>query len=150
MKLSTKQIHKTTSLKSTKEEVFHKWTTNEGIRTFMAKDSKVELRIGGPFEIYFMPDAPEGSKGSEGCTFISYLPNQMLSFTWNAPPQFKAIREGDHHTWVVILLEDNVDGTQLNLYHLGWPEGEEWDKVYAYFDKAWEMVLQWLKKSLQT
>jgi hypothetical protein len=25
--------------------------------------------------------------------------------------------------------------------HLGWGTGEDWDKAYAYFDRAWDGVL---------
>jgi hypothetical protein len=90
----------------------------------------------------FAPDLPAGSQGSEGCTVLSFLPGRMLSFTWNAPPKFPAVRNGGARTFVVVELQPLGPGkTQVALTHLGWREGPEWDQVYAYFDRAWEVVL---------
>ncbi len=132
----------------TLDTVWWKWTTHEGLLTFFGEDNSMELRVGGPFEIYFSKDAPTGLRGSEGCKVLSYLPKQMLSFSWNAPPKFPEIRNGEYHTLVVVTFKA-VKGnrTEVTIHHLGWLKGAEWDQVYAYFDKAWVMVLDWLEKS---
>ena len=36
------------------------WSSSEGLASWWIDGAKVELRPGGPFEIYFMKDAPEG------------------------------------------------------------------------------------------
>ncbi len=129
-------------------EVWKAWTTDEGLRAFLVEGSKVELRPGGPYEIYFSMQAPEGSRGSEGCTVLSYLPEKMLSFQWNAPPKFQHARS--IHTWVVINLEElSPDRTRVELTHLGFAEHAaahpdhraEWEEVRAYFVNAWPFVL---------
>jgi len=62
---------------------------------------------------------------------MSYLPNQMLSFTWNAPPEFAEVRNHQHKAWVVVNFNViNEEQTEVELNHLGWLDGEEWDKVY--------------------
>ena len=109
----------------------------------------IELKIGGPFEIYFLTENSYGSKGSEGCKILSYLPYQMLSFSWNAPPQFETIRNHEYKTWVVLQFKKiNEQKTQLELSHLGWPDDEKWLAVFNYFDKAWESVFQSLEQSI--
>lgn len=35
------------------------------------------------------------------------------------------------------------------LRHTGWGEGGEWDKTFAYFDRAWDSVLANLKKRFE-
>ncbi|MDP7110937.1 MAG: SRPBCC domain-containing protein, partial [Myxococcota bacterium] len=80
-------------------EVFRTWTTAEGLGALLDAEARVELRIGGPIEVFFMPDAPEGSRGSEGCQFLAYVPDRMLAFSWNAPPSIPETR--NLHTWVV-------------------------------------------------
>lgn len=131
------------------EKAWWKWTTHEGLKTFFGQDNEVDLRVGGPFEIYFSMDAPAGSRGSEGCKVLSYLPQKMLSFSWNAPPQFSDIRNGDYHTWVVVRFSELENGkrTEVELSHLGWPESENWNEVYMYFDKAWGHVFEWFEES---
>ncbi len=128
--------------------VWDKWTTSEGLKTFFGADNKVELVPGGAFEIYFLMDNPPGERGSEGCRILSYLPQRMLSFSWNAPPLFPDIRGGVNPTWVVVLFNTLTDeSTEVEIHHLGWPNDPSWDAVFDYFNAAWERVLQSLLES---
>jgi uncharacterized protein YndB with AHSA1/START domain len=130
---------------ATLEEVWNAWTTTEGVKTFFSSEAKVELAVGGSFEIYFLLDAPYGSQGSEGCRVLSYLPKEMLTFSWNAPPEFGKLR--GQHTIVVLRFDELEPGkVRVVLSQHGWGSGEQWDKLYDYFDKAWSYVLGNLKK----
>lgn len=120
--------------------MFRAYTTAEGWKAFFGVDAAIDLAIGGLFELFFDPDAPVGSKGSEGCHVLAYLPDQMVAHTWNAPPKFPD--ERGQHTWVVVTFADGDEGTTLvTLTHAGFGQGGSWDEVYAYFDRAWGMVL---------
>lgn len=122
------------------DDVWQAWTTTEGIKSFFCPNAKVELRIGGPFEIYFDMSQPYGKRGSEPCRILSYQPKKMLSFEWNAPPSFGELR--DIHTIVVIQFNQlENDQVKLTLSHHGWGEGENWQAIYDYFDSAWDWVL---------
>lgn len=77
-------------------------TTGAGWQAFLGVKTDFDFGPGGRFHILFVPDAPEGQRGSEGCTVLSSLPERMLSFTWNAPPKFPEVRAGNHKTVVVI------------------------------------------------
>jgi uncharacterized protein YndB with AHSA1/START domain len=141
-------IRKTITIDCNIDTVWWKWTNHDGLKTFLGGDNKIELKPGGAYEIYFLPDNPPGQKGGEGNIVLSYLPKTMISFTWNAPPQFPEIRNHEHKTWVVVELQEvNDNSTRVNLSHLGWLEGEQWDAVYDYFDRAWSVVLEWLSES---
>jgi predicted enzyme related to lactoylglutathione lyase/uncharacterized protein YndB with AHSA1/START domain len=129
-------------------QVFSLFTSTEGITTWLADAAKVELRPGGPYEIEFMPDAPLGSRGSESCRVLSFIADRMVSFTWNAPPQFDKTRF--LHTWVVVELEDAPEGTRVVITHTGWPasglrDEPQWEETFAYFDSAWSWVLERLE-----
>ncbi len=122
------------------------WTSSRGMAQWLLPTSSIELRIGGPYELYFMPDAPEGTRGGEGNRVLSFLPERMLSFTWNAPPTIPHTR--DQRTWVVVELEAlSPDETLVRLSHLGWPESGladkdgPWAETHAYFDHAWGRVM---------
>lgn len=136
-------------------KVWQAWTTRDGLRSFFGEDNRVELRIGGPFEIYMSLQAPEGKRGSEGCTVLSYLPEEMLSFSWNSPPKFDHAR--GRHTWVVLQLTAvGREQTRVRLVHLGFDEQRaanpehvaEWNEVEQYFRRAWPMVLNELKSAV--
>lgn len=135
------------------EEVWPLWTTSDGLKSWLVPDARVELRIGGPYEVYFLQDGPLGARGSEGCNVLSYVPERMLSFTWNSPPHLELTRE--QRTWVVVELLPEGDGTRVRVTHTGWPatglaEPEsQWPDTFAYFDRAWGGVLRELAASFQ-
>lgn len=134
-------IDKQTTVAAPIEEVWTAWTTAEGVTSFSAPEAKIELRHGGPYEWYFMLDAPEGLRGAEGCTIQAYLPPRLLAFTWNSPPTIPALRALGPCSHVIVELEDRGAATGVTLTHVIEGEGEDWDAYIAYFDRAWGMVL---------
>ncbi len=120
-------------------EVWAAWASNEGIAAWWGPAaSNIDLRIGGPYEILFSLDPPEGERGSEGCRVLSYVPGELLAFTWNAPPHLP-LRSAN--TWVVLTFSESANGTRVRLVHTGFLEGADWDDYLAYFDNAWSYVL---------
>lgn len=148
--INNKIIFKTKTVNCPIDNVWWKWTTHDGLLTFFGPDNKIKLKLGGAFEIYFLLDNPKGLRGGEGCKIISYMPKKMLSFTWNAPPEYPEIRNHNHKTWIVLNF-NSISGKQtlIELNHLGWLDGEKWDEVYNYFDSAWDTVLKWLEESCE-
>jgi uncharacterized protein YndB with AHSA1/START domain/uncharacterized protein YciI len=117
------------------------WASREGLNSFFAEDSSVELRPGGPYEVYFSMDVPVGQRGGEGCTVLGYTENEMISFTWNAPPAVKALRDSGAKTTVTITFKPaGWNKTHVSFAQYGFGEGEDWQAYYAYFDKAWSYV----------
>lgn len=130
------------------DSVWRAWTTREGIVSFMAPDAEIEARVGGAFHIHFNPYGEPGAKGADDMRYMALQAPTMLSFDWNAPPHLAQARQ--QRTFVVVRLKD-LDGksTQVQLTHLGWGDGGEWDLTYAYFDRAWGTVLGNLKKRFE-
>lgn len=129
------------------DTVWKTWASSEGLSTALGTPVTVEPKLGGKFEIQWVPDAPEGQRGSEGCTVQAWLPSRMLAFTWNAPPQFGDLR--NQHSLVVIEMEEVCHGiTQVRLTHHGFGEGEDWTSVYDYFTQAWPRVMDRVCASL--
>jgi len=134
-----RSLVKETDVAASPLEVWSAWTSNEGVSAWWAPPkTNIELRIGGPFEILFALDQPEGLQGSEGCHVLSYVPGEMLSFSWNAPPHLP-LRSAN--TWVAITFAETAGGTAVRLVHTGFLEGPDWDDYLAYFDNAWGYVL---------
>jgi len=127
------------------DEVWDAWTTEEGVKSFFAPACNIHLSVDGPYEILFDPESEPGQRGAEGVRIMAFEPKRMLSITWNAPPEMSEVRK--QWTHVVIRFEETAKGqTKVTLTHDGWGEGEEWDKAFAYFTRAWlEVVLPRLK-----
>jgi hypothetical protein len=52
----------------------------------------------------------------------------------------------DLQTQVFLRFDEPAPGeVQVELTHTGWGVGEDWDKAYNYFDRAWDAVLGNLK-----
>jgi len=127
------------------DDVWAAWTSNEGIASWWGPAATdIDLRIGGTFEILFNMGAPVGERGSEGCRILAYVPGELLSFTWNAPPHLP-LRAAN--TWVVLTFTDREPGsTCVRLVHTGFLDGQDWDDYMSYFDNAWGYVLGLLKE----
>ncbi|OGU35442.1 MAG: hypothetical protein A2068_07890 [Ignavibacteria bacterium GWB2_35_6b] len=122
-------------------EVYETWTTPEGIKTFFAPECEVELKLFGSYHIYFNPQNPVGTKGAEDEMIISFQKNKMLSFTWGFPPVLPDLRD-NQKTIVTLRFEDlGNNKTKIVFTQSGWGEGEDWDKGYGYFEKAWKDIV---------
>ena len=129
------------------DKVWRLWTTTEGMKSFLVDEANIQLEPGGHYEICFDRNAPEGSRGSEGCRILSYLPNEMLSFSWNAPPTIPDLRKLGPCTWVVVRFEAlGEKQTRVKITHMGILEGKVWDEYLQYFTRAWPMVLEACRK----
>jgi hypothetical protein len=73
----------------------------------------------------------------------------MLTFSWNAPPHLAEARA--QRTVILLRLRpDSHDaGTRVELTHLGWGDGGQWDEAFDYFDAAWGRVLERLAAYFQ-
>ena len=142
-------IDKEIVIAATPDQAWDAWTTRAGITSFFAPDAEIEPKVGGAFHIYIDPLAEPGLKGADDMRFMALQPKKMLSFDWNAPPSLPEARQ--QRTFVVVRFEPLADGkTRVALHHTGWGDGGEWDKTYAYFDRAWGNVLANLKKRFET
>jgi uncharacterized protein YndB with AHSA1/START domain len=137
-----RQIHKSVTVHASPRAAWEAWATVAGVESFLAPKARIDLRPGGVYEPLFDLDAPEGSKGGEGLSVLAFVPGRFLAFTWNAPPEFPDVRGLGGVSWIVVAFSPRPnDRTYVELWHLGWGTGAEWDKVFEYFQHAWDVVL---------
>jgi len=137
---------KETTVKAPVRQVFEQMTTEAGLKKTMLVESKVDLRIGGAWELYFNSKAEPGDRGSEGSKILSYVPNRMLSVAMSAPGAFPEERR--KRTWIVITFDPiGENETFVRLTHLGFGEGGKWDDLKRYFDTSWTSALRRLAET---
>ncbi len=145
MEKAERAVHAEVTVDAPLRDVWQAWTTEAGVRSFLAPACHIELRVGGAYEMYFNLDAPQGQRGGEGVTLLALQPPSMLSFTWNAPPELPAVRPQRTHV-TVRLFAASPRTTLVTLHHDGWGEGGEWEQAFRYFESAWgEVVLPRLR-----
>jgi uncharacterized protein YndB with AHSA1/START domain len=122
-------------------DAWNAWVDPARVVNFLGEAARIDLAVGGRYEILFLLDAPPGEQGSETCRILAYLPGEMLAFSWNAPPQLAETR--GLHTWVVVTFQGPPGGpTRIRLVQAGFGEGPVWDEDFAYFRRAWGTVLR--------
>lgn len=128
-------------------EVWKKWTTKEGLKSFFAPDCNISIEPDGAYEIFFFPENPPGQRGADGQRVMAVEQNRMLSFTWNFPPTLAEIR--NQRTIVVLRFKEDGEGCLLSLSQMGWGESAIWQEGFEYFKHAWgQVVLPRLQESL--
>lgn len=128
-------------------EVWTAWTTVAGLRTFLAPDAVIDVRPGGTWEIRFLPEAPEGSRGSEGCRVLAVSKGRDLTFEWNFVPGSPIRHEKTRVT--VEIHPFGASQCHVVLLQEGWREGPDWDAGFEYFSRAWSLVLARLERSFR-
>ena len=118
------------------KDVWDAWTTDAGIRSFFAPEAHVDLRVDGTYDVWFNPKGGPDQRGAEGMRILDVDPLRRFVFTWNAPPSIPSIR-GRRTVVVLEFAAAGEKATRLRFSHLGWGEGADWDKAFAYFDQAW-------------
>lgn len=135
-----REIRITRTIRTDQASAWKAWADPEGLRSWWATDLKVESRVGGAYELYFLPDNPPGSRGGEGNTILCLEPDSRLAFSWNAPPTQPRTRS--QHTVVELRFTALSSATtEVELLHRGFGPGEDWDDTYTYFQAAWTQVM---------
>jgi uncharacterized protein YndB with AHSA1/START domain len=131
------------TVKAPVAEVWRVFTTSRGAEEFFAQKANIQLAIGGPYEIQFDPKNEQS--GTKGLKILSYAPEEMISFQWNAPTEYPEVRNGG--TWVVVEMRpEGKDRTHVTVTHYGWKDGAEWDKAYAHFVVGWGGLINRLER----
>lgn len=136
------------TVKAPVSAVWQAWTTSEGIVGFFAPEAEVQARPDGAFHIHMDPYGKPGFKGADTMQVLAVEREQLLSFTWNAPPHLPQARA--QRTVVILRFAPEGETTRLTLTHLGWGSTGEWPKARAYFEKTWPNVLKNLQTRFET
>jgi uncharacterized protein YndB with AHSA1/START domain len=115
------------SIPASLPEVWRAFTTNEGLRSWLAPEVSVDLRKGGDWLVKF-----PGSTG--GGTIVSFVPQKELVLRALAPDRFPHVRTARTHAVFTFTAKGN--NTLVRLSQTGWQPGKEWDAAYEYLAAA--------------
>lgn len=130
-------------------ETWAAWTVPAVLESWLTQKARVELRVGGAYELFWQPDEPE-KNSTLGCKLTAVEPQRRLAFTWRGPvPYAHLMNVGEPPpTHVEVLLESRGEGTVVRLEHAGWGAGKEWDEARAWQARAWAAAFEALPKVL--
>ena len=121
---SEKMLRVEITVPAPRADVWKAFATSDGLSTWLAPNSNVELKTGGEWMVHF----PGGSTG--GGNIVSFVPNKEIVISALAPDQFPTVRA--QRTTARFELEDHGKGTLVRLTQTGWKDGDEWDRAYEY------------------
>lgn len=141
-------------LPGTPAEHYALWTTEEGARTFLADEVRIEPRVGGRYETLFDPiEDPAGAlAGTYGSKIVALDPPRRIVFQWHALTPRKAAEElgGVRRRQQSLLVEVGFEAaslepatTRVRVRHVGFGDGPDWDAQYRYYrDHGWPWIFR--------
>jgi hypothetical protein len=74
------------------EAVWSAWTDPSELELWAAPGAAVDLRVGGSWEVHFLPDRPPGQRGSDANEILGLEPGRRLRIAAGAPVKFPTVR----------------------------------------------------------
>ncbi len=128
-------------------DVYKLWTTDDGVKKFLAPAAHIDARVGGRYQIIFDPASdPEGAHhGTKVGKILRLVPDKEVAFDWPMPPFGPELGGPPVPTWVELQFLPAPDGTgrtRLRFAQYGFRTGGKWDDAFAMFrDRNWPLVL---------
>ena len=129
------------------QDAWKAWTENEKLESWLTVKSNVEPRLGGSYELFWVPETPQDNS-TIGCKITKIQDHELLAFDWKGPVPFADIMNTKPHpTSVEIIFKSiGVNRTAISFKHTGWGHGKKWEDAKNWQKKAWEMAFSNLKK----
>jgi uncharacterized protein YndB with AHSA1/START domain len=121
-----KRLDMSVVVPATLDQVWDAFTTPAGLTTWLAPYAKVELAVGGPWQVSFTADG-----AAAGGNVLLYQPKSLLALSAMAPTQFPTVRR-ERTTAVFLFNSAGPNATTVQLAQTGWQAGEEWDRAFDY------------------
>jgi hypothetical protein len=116
-------------------DVWAVMTTSQGVRSYVAPVALVELKSGGCYCTNYKPGTKIGDPGTINNRVLSWLPMQMLSAKINLVDIFPPQPRAENTLFLVLeFSEKGPQQTHVKASLLGFGTGEQWDRVYKFFD----------------
>lgn len=141
-------IHLSVLVAAAPAEAYGYFTDNELLQSWLAAVADVEPRIGGKYELFWLPEDRENNS-TIGCRVTALSPDQLIAFQWRSPKQFKPFaNSADPLTHVVVAFVQEDTGTRIHIVHSGWRSSDEWEEARSWQEKAWINALRRLDQAL--
>jgi uncharacterized protein YndB with AHSA1/START domain len=130
--------------------VWSAWVTSSGLKSWLAPQAEIELRIDGLMRSNYDPKGTLGDQGTIENRVLAYEPERMLSIRVVKAPEnfpFKA-KVGD--MWTVLYFQATPEGgTILRIVGLGFGSDDESQRMKEYFRQGNAYTLARLQKHFQ-
>lgn len=131
-------------------QVWEMVSTSQGLRAFVAPVTDVEMKYNGHYYTNYQPGSKIGDPGTIYNTVLAYIPQQMVAIHVKlGKPLFPAsVVDADRLNAILEIKDLGDQRVRVSETMVGWQTGEDWDKVYKFFETGNAYVLGQLYKAL--
>lgn len=119
-------------------ETWKLFTTDEGLKKWIAPVAKIDMKIGGSIKTNYDPDKTVDDTTSIKLDIVNYIEYEMLTLKVNLnnnfPPEAKREDKNLQEILQFVKVDDNK--TKIISSMVGWGQGSHWDKTYSFFEKG--------------
>jgi hypothetical protein len=132
----------------TPRQVWDAVSTSAGLRTFVAPVTEVEMKTGGHYYTNYNPAATIGDAGTIYNTVLAYVPLEMVAIHVKLGTHIfpVSVAEADCLSAIMQIKDLGNGSVRVSEIMTGWKSGEDWDKVYKFFQTGNAYVLGQLYK----
>ena len=128
-------------------EVWKAFTTADGLKSWMAPEASIDLRVGGKMLANYRAEGKLGDENTIENTILSFELQRMLSIQATKPPAGFPFASAIKDTWSVMYFEPvGADRTRIVICGMGYKDDAESTKMREFFDKGNAHTLEQLRK----
>ncbi len=132
------------------DTVWNAFTTNDGLRTWMAPLVEIELAVGGKMKSNYNAKGKLGDETTIENTILSFDPKRMLSLKATGFPKDFPFKDAARATWSVFYFTELPSSrTKITVVGLGYTDDEQSKKMRSFFATANKHSLDKLKDALK-
>jgi len=132
------------------DAVWNAFTTNDGLRTWMAPLVEIELAVGGKMKSNYNAKGKIGDETTIENTILSFDPKRMLSLKATGFPKGFPFEDAAKATWSVFYFTELPSSrTKITVVGLGYTDDEQSKKMRSFFATANKQSLDKLKEALK-
>ena len=131
-------------------EVWHAFTTTEGLKSWVAPLADCDFRVGGKWRANYNSDGELGDENTIENTILCYDPMKMISIKATGFPAGFQFEEAAKSTWSVFYFESISDvKTKVTIVGLGYNDSDESKRMRAFFKPANKYSMDKLKAAVE-
>jgi hypothetical protein len=121
-----------------KKDAWNLFTTDEGLKKWIAPVAKIDMRTGGSIRTNYDPSKTFDDSTSIRLGIINYLGNGLITLKVNLNNSFpEQAKKEDQNLQEIIQFADAGKGrTKIISSMVGWGQGSYWEKTYHFFEKG--------------
>lgn len=129
------------------EVVWTAWTTDEGLKSWLAPHVSMDLRVGGLMRTNYNVAGVLGDAQTIENAILSFEPQRMLSIKVTKIPEKFPFARAVQDMWTVMYFEPKGESqTKVRIVGLGFGPDEESQRMRAFFERGNADTIEQLRK----